>query len=145
MPSTLKVKLSELRLPKPMAAQSISTWCWNELFTVHSNMELHRSEIIKSYIAVRNILGLANPGKNQILNLSFEETKTELFIKNGVTNKRLLLLTRLPFGGNWILATTYGVAEPIANYLRLRINRCGDVSPTEVCMNEIEQLFDYKS
>lgn len=108
-------------------------------------MELHRSEIIKSYIAVRNILGLANPGKNQILNLSFEETKTELFIKNGVTNKRLLLLTRLPFGGNWILATTYGVAEPIANYLRLRLNRCGDVRPTEVCMNEIEQLFDYKS
>lgn len=107
-------------------------------------MENNRTEIINSYFAVRNLLGLTNPGKNQIINLAFEETKAELFIKNGLTNKRLLLLTRLELSGKWVLSTTYGEAEPLAIYLQVKLNTDRSVRPTEACFGAIESLFNYK-
>lgn len=109
-------------------------------------MEVNRTEILKSYLAVRNLLALTNSQKNQLVNLSFEETATELFIKNGGTSRRLLLLSRSYFGKpHWYVSTTYIEAEPLASFLKVRvlfrdINR----STTERCFEAIEELLGYK-
>ncbi|WP_413943784.1 hypothetical protein [Bdellovibrio sp. HCB-162] len=109
-------------------------------------MEINRLEIIQSYITARNLLGLTNTEKNQIVSLSFEETATELFIKNGLTNKKLLLLKRkIAEGGDWKVSTTYSQLEPLAFYLMKELRVKTAHRSTERCMMAIEQLFDYKN
>ncbi|MEK2643827.1 hypothetical protein [Bdellovibrio sp. BCCA] len=80
------------------------------------------------------------------MNLAFEETATELFIKNGLTNKRLLLLRRrIAIGGDWKVSTTYIKTEPLAFYLMKELRVKTARRPTEICMAAIEKLFDYKT
>lgn len=109
-------------------------------------MEINRLEIIQSYIAVRNLLGLTNSDKNQIVSLAFEETAKELFVKNGLTQRKLILLNRtMTKGSEWEVATTYGQAEPLAEYLGKQLKKQRLQRPTEICMEATESLFDYKS